>query len=137
MIHGLIELGWIGPIDRSSFCYDDEMKQIKEVLDTIMLFEENEYSAYLNFSKNLYFDLGWDIETAASDVFKLLISESGETDLIIALGTGAGKVLSAKDDLKIPVIADSISDPLGSGIIKSYTDSGNEYLTVRVDPDVL
>ncbi len=135
MINGLTEIGWIDPIEEAAFYYDPEMRHIKEVIDIIEMIEVNEYSKYLNISRDLYFDLEWDTETARSQAFQNLISEDSAVDLIIALGTGPGQVFSGLDDLKIPVVADSISDPLGSGIIDSYEDSGQDFLTVRVDPD--
>ena len=89
----------------------------------------------MNFSRELYFDLEWDTETAKSAEFARLVSKNSGVDLIIALGTGPGQVFAELGNLEIPVVADSISDPLGSGIISSYEDSGRDNLTVRVDPD--
>jgi ABC-type uncharacterized transport system substrate-binding protein len=135
MINGLAEIGWIDHIPDSAFYYSPDKRQIKEVIDIIGMIEDEEYSAYLNFSRDLYFDMEWDKETAKSRKFRDLVSEDSGVDLIIALGTGPGEVFSALEDLSIPVVADSISDPLGSGIIPSYSDSGRDNLTVRVDPD--
>ena len=135
MINGLIEIGWMDDIAEADFYYDPDMRQIKEVIDILKMLEENEYSDYLTFSRNLYFDLEWDTDTAKSRTFRNLLSEDSSVDLIIALGTGPGQVFSALEDLRIPVVADSISDPLGSEIITSYDDSGRDNLTVRVDPD--
>ena len=78
--------------------------------------------------------MDWDTEKADSDDFRDLVSEDTGTDLIIALGTGPGQVFASMER-SVPVVADSISDPLGSGIIASYEDSGRDFLTVRVDPD--
>ena len=135
MINGLAQIGWMDPVEEADFYYGSDMRQIKEVIDIIGMIEDNKLSGYLNFSRDLYFDLEWDTETAGSAAFADLLSEDRGVDLIIALGTGPGQVFSALEDLKIPVVADSISDPLGSGIISSYDDSGRDNLTVRVDPD--
>jgi len=135
MINGLIEIGWMDDITEADFYYDPDMRQIREVIDILKMLEENEYSDYLTFSRNLYFDLEWDTDTAKSRTFRNLLSEDSSVDLIIALGTGPGQVFSTLEDLRIPVVADSISDPLGSEIITSYDDSGRDNLTVRVDPD--
>ena len=135
MINGLTEIGWMDPIEESEFYYSTDRRQIKEVIDIIGMIEDNEYSEYLNFARDLYFDMEWDTETAKSPKFRNLVSENSKVDLIIALGTGPGQVFSSLENVKIPVVADSISDPLGSGIIPSYDDSGRDNLTVRVDPD--
>ncbi len=134
MINGLSQIGWMRPIPKTEFYYDEDMRQIKEVIDIIALVEDNGYSDFLNFSRKLYFDMDWDTEKADSGDFRDLVSEETGADLIIALGTGPGQVFASLER-SVPVIADSISDPLGSGIIASYEDSGRDFLTVRVDPD--
>ncbi len=44
-------------------------------------------------------------------------------------------ILTKPASFDIPVIVDSISDPVGSGILASLGDSGKDYLTGAVDPD--
>ncbi len=50
-------------------------------------------------------------------------------DLILSFGTTATRVLLEENDRRRPIVGLSISDPLGSKLIVSPTDSGAEYFT--------
>ena len=134
ILNGLAEMGWMEAMESSLF-WDFDNDKLKEVLEILTLLETGAFSRYVEFSSEYYFDFEWGEKTTDDADFRNLISEISPVDLIISLGTTAGQAFASIDDVPIPVVADSISDPLNSGIITSYEDSGKDYLTVRVDPN--
>lgn len=50
-------------------------------------------------------------------------------DLILSFGTTATRILLEENDRRRPIVGLSISDPLGSKLIVSPTDSGADYFT--------
>ncbi|MCH9675021.1 MAG: ABC transporter substrate-binding protein, partial [Gammaproteobacteria bacterium] len=61
------------------------------------------------------------------------LNKDRDIDLVIAMGTWAGKDLATSKH-NTPTIVMSSSDPIGSGIIASAEDSGFDHLHARVDP---
>lgn len=96
---------------------------------------KKEYSKYIEFVPELYFDFEFKEKEKASDPKFLEILANKDVDLIISLGTRTGKVLSKIPSLSTPVIAVQISDPVKAGVIQSCDDSGNDWLTATCDPD--
>ncbi|OHD19079.1 MAG: hypothetical protein A2086_11500 [Spirochaetes bacterium GWD1_27_9] len=128
MLGGLVTIGWMNEV---------KLPEENEIsaLEIIKALKKQNYSDYIEFSEDLFFDFDWDEANAENPKFKKIISEKGGVDLVISLGTSASRVMSSLPETnKIPVIVDSISDPIGAGISKSYEDSGKEFLTVRCDP---
>jgi ABC-type uncharacterized transport system substrate-binding protein len=62
------------------------------------------------------------------------IKERHDIDLIIAMGTWAGQSMAALG-APVPTIVGSVSDAVGSGIVKSARDSGLDNLHARVQPE--
>jgi len=58
-----------------------------------------------------------------------------DVDLIIGMGTGAAQALLACNNGHTPVVAMTLSDPIGAGVVKSAEDSGVDNLTTCVVPD--
>lgn len=58
-----------------------------------------------------------------------------DIDLIIAMGTDPAQELLACNNGRTPIVAMTVSDPIGSGIIKSERDSGVDNLTTAIAPD--
>ena len=58
-----------------------------------------------------------------------------DIDLIIAMGTEPAQTLLACNNGRTPVVAMTLSDPIGSGVVKSAEDSGVDNLTTCVMPD--
>lgn len=59
--------------------------------------------------------------------------QNGSLDMILALGTWAGKDL-ANNRHSVPTLVMSTTDPIRSGIIKSAEDSGFDHVHARCDP---
>jgi len=62
------------------------------------------------------------------------LAKRHDIDLIIAMGTWAGQDMAALG-APVPTIVASVSDAVGSGIVKSAADSGQDNLHARVQPD--
>ena len=127
-VEGLMDLGWIEkeklPVIKS-----------KENSETWKWLKKNIRSDYIEFAKDGFYSAHWDAkkrEKCRSSLIKRLNSKK-DLDLIIAMGTWAGKDM-ANNDHRTPTMVMSTSDPIGSGIIKSIEDSGFNHVHARVDP---
>lgn len=58
-----------------------------------------------------------------------------DIDLIIGMGTEAAQALVASNNGRTPIVAMTLSDPIGSGVVKSAEDSGVDNLTTCVMPN--
>lgn len=123
---GLMELGWI------------EKKGIPKQEDEEALWDwlrRNAKSDYIEFPEDAFYTAGWDENERPlrRDEIVKRLSQTGDIDLMIAMGTWAGQDL-ANDKHSTPVMVMSSSDPVRAGIIKSVEDSGLDHVHARVDP---
>jgi ABC-type uncharacterized transport system substrate-binding protein len=128
-IRGLEALGWL-----------ELAADIPDKLSGRALWEflaQNTQSAYLELVADAFWEPG-DFDAAQRPVARAAIykrlTEKNDIDLIITMGTWAGQDM-VKLGVPVPAIVLSTSNPLGSGIIKSYQDSGYDNLNARVYPD--
>lgn len=137
ILKGLMTIGWIRDIPPLGGGYTgyEAYEDGKTVLNIITELNKTAYSDYLELSPDLFFDLKWSDDNASSREFRRLTSTDGQVDLIISLGTQISAILAGREDLAIPVLVDSVSDPIGSEIIASIEDSGKDNLTAVVDPE--
>ena len=126
-IKGLMKLGWVEPQaipeqlgERTDFLWKWLVTQIK--------------SDYIEFVPGAHYSAAWDEELRIKTSAELInrVNSQKDLDLIIALGTWAGKDLS-NDSHKTPTLVLSASDPLAAGIIKSVDNSGYAHLHATVD----
>ncbi len=61
------------------------------------------------------------------------LTESGDIDLMIAMGTWAGQDIAGLGP-PVPTVVASVSDPVRAGIVVSAEDSGRDNLHARVQP---
>jgi len=136
-LKGLMTIGWIREVPPllSGFAGYARYEDGKTVTNILAELAKHNYSDYLEFSQDAFFDLKWNDDNAKSREFKRLTAPGSGIDLVIALGTQVSTILAKPEKFPIPVIVDSISDPVGSGIIASLEDSGRDYLSGAVDPD--
>jgi len=127
-ILGLMELGWI------------EKTKIPQIKGNTRLFWEwlstKAKSDYIQFLGDAYYTCSWEKNSRAKITRKLLTrlsNKNNDIDLMIAMGTWAGKDLS-NNQHHVNTIVISASDPLESGIIKSNEDSGFDHIHARTDP---
>lgn len=103
--------------------------------ELVSFLAESDYSNYIEFPKSLYFDLKWGDNKGPMERTLIQGVERSGADLVLAFGGVAGNSFSRLDTYTLPVVMDAITDPLAAGVIKSYEDSGKDFITCRVDPD--
>ncbi len=128
-IKGLVELGWMAPVDISCNRDEDRTQKLWRCLAAKV------DSPYLEFVETAYWSANWDdtvrLKTRAACLAQL---KAEKLDLIIAMGTWAGQDL-ANNRHRVPMVGIDISDPLQSGVIASAEDSGFDHVYVRCDPE--
>ena len=93
-----------------------------------------EWSDYLEFPQDAFFDSEWKAKNRQINQQKIL--KRNDLDMILAFGTWAGQDMRVMppEFNKIPIVVVDVSDPLRSDIVDSNQDSGRDNLTARVDP---
>ncbi|OMH32746.1 ABC transporter substrate-binding protein [Motiliproteus sp. MSK22-1] len=127
-VSALMEMGWIEKADLPPEGQDDARNLWLRLSTTIE-------SEYLEFVENGYYSADWDLqgrEELRNSIINRL-NHTDDIDLVVAMGTWAGKDL-ANDEHKIPTVVVSSSDPIGAGIIPNVEDSGYDHLHVHNDP---
>lgn len=127
MIETFIEYGWMNDV----VITEEARKRVDSTLTELV---QKDYSDYIEFSLDNYFDFDWDSSKASNPKFKKIIDNKGEIDVIVSFGTASSKVISSLDNLTTPVYVTAVSDPVASGIVKSVDDSGHDYITAFTDP---
>lgn len=126
IVNALAELGWMEPAPGLSAMASNR-KRWKWLA-------RSANSDYLEFVKDAFYSANWD-ETSRKELKARIIqrlNESGDIDLVMAMGTWAGRDLS-NNRHSTPVVAASISDPIGSGVIESQPDPRLAHIHTRVD----
>ncbi|MFP4362848.1 MAG: ABC transporter substrate binding protein [Spirochaetia bacterium] len=103
------------------------------VRNIVRRLEIQDLSDYLSFSLENFYDRQWAETITASEYLDIIQGQTG-ADIMIVLGTLAGKDLTDSRNFSVPAVAAAISDPVVSGVIPSVEDSGHEFLTVQTDP---
>jgi ABC-type uncharacterized transport system substrate-binding protein len=126
-IKGLMKLGWI-----ELQTIPEQPGEGTDLLWKWLATQNN--SDYIEFVADAHYSGYWDEELRIKTSGELInrVNSQKDLDLILALGTWAGKDL-ANDLHKTPTLVLSASDPLAAGIIKSVDNSGYEHLHATVD----
>jgi ABC-type uncharacterized transport system substrate-binding protein len=128
-VRGLIKLGWMEPLEMSP---DNN----KEAGGFWRYLAANAKSQFIEFPEDGYYAAGnFDParRPAVRDELTERLAKKKDLDLVIAMGTWAGQDL-ATDKHAVPIVVESTSDPIGSGIIKSALDSGLDHVHAKVEP---
>ena len=125
-VQGLKTLGWVS------------YPEIPPLTDSASLWQwlaKNVSSDYLEFVTDAFYTGAWEENKREATQAAVLqrLNREGDIDFIFAMGTWAGQDL-ANNLHHVPTFVLSTSDPLGSGIIKSVTDSGYDHVFARVSP---
>jgi ABC-type uncharacterized transport system substrate-binding protein len=149
---GLAELGWVGKVDLSPEVKASVpliLKAWNQVATTGMFNRKSSASAtgtlptpnrgpqYITFPPESFIDLNWTEDPNPPPALRALRGGERDVDMVISLGTLAGTFVSKvaqAGKLKVPVMIESVSDPLGAKIIPSLTDSGNDLVSASFDP---
>ncbi len=155
---GLAELGWVGKVDLSP----EVRASVPNILQawnqlpasasasTTTIFHrktsaslpgslsaQNNGPQYITFPPESFIDLNWTEDPNPPPALMALLGGERGVDLVISLGTLAGTFVSKvaqAGKLRVPVMIESVSDPLGAKIIPSLTDSGNDLVSASFDP---
>ena len=125
-IKGLMELGWVE---------NQEISNFENTNETWNWLANNSKSNYIEFVKNGFYSANWDsayrqkLKTEITD----RLNKQRDIDLVLVMGTWAGTDL-ANNAHSTPTLITSVSDPIQSGITKSFEDSGLDHVFIRVDP---
>ena len=127
-VHGLMKLGWIETTELPQQ-KGEETKTLWQWLAT------RAKSDYLEFPENAYYSADWVNQVRTETVPRIMqrLTDSGDIDLLIAMGTMAGQDF-ANSQHDTPTLVLSSSDPIASGIIKSIDDSGLPHVHATADP---
>ncbi len=131
LVRGLHQAGAMGSLEG--------MPWQPEQVDTRMLWDwltRNAASDRIEFVADAHYSLqglkGADLATAA-DAIAQRLRERRDIDLVLAMGTAAGKVL-ASGVHTTPVLVFSTSNAVRAGIVKAVSDSGLDHVWAHMDP---
>lgn len=127
-VKGLMKMGWI----------EEEPLPKMEGEETVGLWKwlaDHAASEYLQFVPNAHYSAKWEDDLREKTVKQVInrLNAAKDIDLIIAMGTWAGKDL-ANNQHHTNTMVVSASDAVGAGIIKSIEDSGYDHVHAYVDP---
>ncbi len=127
-IKALMRMGWI----------EEELLPPLKGEETVGLWNwlaTHAKSKYLNFVSDAHYSAQWEDEQREKTVKQVIkrLNTKKDVDLIIAMGTWAGKDLATGKHQTDTMVV-SASDAVGAGIIKSVEDSGFDHLHAYVDP---
>ncbi|MCG8552734.1 MAG: hypothetical protein MI799_20205 [Desulfobacterales bacterium] len=127
-LDGLIQLGWIGPLDTNQLRGLDAGAVWK-------ILTQKADSPFLHFVEDGFYSADWKSENRKkiTDQLAQRIQAGNSFDILIAMGTWAGQDLS-QSDMDTPVIVMSTSNPVATGIIKSPNASGKKNIHAQLDP---
>ena len=123
IVEGLKASGWL----KHSF----DISKANSVSEIYALFRNGDYSDYIEFPEEYFIDMDWGAKSARAKT--AFLEKRPDIDLIVGFGGVAGKFFSARAKFPIPVLLEGITDPVGSGIVYSVSDSGKDFITCRVD----
>lgn len=128
--NGLADLGWTSSVSLGS----DEKASIPLILKA---WEAREAGSSVVFPPAAFVDLNWTEDPHPPTALVDLLAGKAGVDLVVSLGTLAGTFVAREarsGSLRVPVMVESVSDPVGAGIIASIADSGADLVTASFDP---
>ena len=93
---------------------------------------DNAESEYMEFDKEVQFYTTVTDEEEIKATLKEHIEVKKDVDLIFSMGTSPSVMLQ-KFDFDVPLLMYGLSDPIGSGLVKSASDSGDKRYWAHVD----
>jgi ABC-type uncharacterized transport system substrate-binding protein len=128
-IEGLMELDWI---ERAELPALDSSGDARPLWAWLVREAKSEY---LEFVEDAYWSCNWNDKNRKQVRAPILerLNLKKDIDLMLALGTWAGEDL-ATNEISVPTMVMSSSNPVSSGIIKSVEDSGYDHLHASVSP---
>jgi ABC-type uncharacterized transport system substrate-binding protein len=125
---GLVDLGWVGAAPLTAA----DKATIPGILGVWA-----KVPGAIEFPPDQFIDLNWTEDPQPPAALTALLQGGRGVDLVVSLGTLAGTFVAKAGQagtLKVPVMVESVSDPVGSKIVTSVTDSGNDHISASFDP---
>ena len=127
LLKGLESRGWVKGVDRVPFTWGQlDTKAMWAYIGT-----QNDFSAYMEFAPDAYYSLK-SMPGQESTVLKRH-SEKKDADLLIVMGTVAGKLMASDENLSNTVVF-STSNAVKSDIVKTAALSGRPRIWAHMDP---
>lgn len=129
IVAGLIELGWMAPINIPQMNDTAESKPVWDIL------VRDVKSKYITFVADGYWSAQWSKDARKSIKENVIerLNNKKDIDFMIAMGTWAGQDLSNTQHAT-PTMAVSVSDPVRSGMSATAKDSGIDHFHAKCDP---
>lgn len=127
VIESLKDDGWIN--------YDELPFDPETDSDSLALMDwlaDNAESEYMAFDKTAHYYTTVSTQEEIYESLKQHIEVDNDIDAILAMGTSPSLMVEGFG-FDIPLLMYAVSDPIGSGLIKSADDSGNENYWAHVD----
>ncbi len=127
VIESLKADGWLS---YDSLPYDPNTDA--DTLEMMNWLADNAESEYIEFDKEIQF---YTTVTSEEDIYNTLkehIEVKKDVDLIFSMGTSPSLMLQ-KFDFDVPLLMYGVSDPIGSGLVKSAEDSGDRRYWAHID----
>ncbi len=130
LVDTLVELGWIEPFQWPATGSSDDVFQLWNWL------ADYAKSEFIEFVKDAFWSADWqsDQRQQNREDAILRLSNTGDIDLILAMGTWAGVDL-ANERHNTPTLVMSTNNPVQAGIVVSAHDSGLDHVHARTDPE--
>ncbi len=127
VIESLKADGWIS---YESLPYDPETDA--DSLEMMNWLADNAESEYIEFDKSAFYYTTVSTEEEIYESLKQHILVDKDIDAILAMGTSPS-VMVQGFDFDVPLLMYAVSDPIGSGLINSADDSGDDRYWAHVD----
>ncbi|MGE5372913.1 MAG: ABC transporter substrate binding protein [Solirubrobacterales bacterium] len=128
LIRGLEKYGWVKTLD--GMPYTEGQSETAAMWDYLAT---HDVSPYIQFVPDAHYSLS-TLEPTAGDRITNRLANQKDIDLMIVMGTKAGKTL-ATDKHKTPVMVFSTSNAVLAGIVKDINVSGNDHIWAHTDPE--
>lgn len=126
LVQGLNALGWIKlPAPMPYKRGQAESAPIWQWLSA------NDMGPYVEFVGDAYYT---EVNAASAGPLLERLARRGDLDLVIVMGTNAGKAL-ASDQHRTPIMVFSATNAVQAGIITAVNDSGRDHVWAHMDPD--
>ncbi len=126
LLEGFANIGWAKPVSIPG--------SIKESGQLIEWLSNQEFSEYLEFSPEYFYNLEWGDNSSA--VENRVVKRKPNADLFLVYGGMAAKLLYQQESYPVPVIADAITDVFAAGVTSTESDSGRDFFTNKIDVDL-
>ena len=130
IVEGLVDLGWVEPIDFPEFPDPKDSKPLWHFL------AQHAKSDYIQFVDDAYWSAQWSTGIRAKYKTEIIsrLNSKKDLDFMIAAGTWAAQDLS-NNSHTTPTMAFSVSDAVRAGISATAEHSGLKHFHVKCDPD--